>query len=100
MDSASALRRARRRAGATQRGLAARAGVPQPAIARIERGSVVPRVDTLERLLRACGETLEAMPEIGIGIDRSRIAELLELSPAERLRVAVEEARNMQRLLS
>jgi len=50
MDAARTLRDARRRAHLTQRALASRSGIPQPAIARIERGTVVPRVDTLDRL--------------------------------------------------
>src|SRR5579864_5674600 len=62
-----ALRRARRRAGLTQRGLAARTGVAQPTIARIERGLDDPRVRTLSRLLQACGETLEVSPTLGVG---------------------------------
>lgn len=47
------LRTARERAGLTQRALAARSGVPQPHIARIESGQVVPKPETVDRLLRA-----------------------------------------------
>lgn len=46
---------ARRAAGLSQRQLAAVAGTSQAAIARYERGSVVPDVRTLARLLEACG---------------------------------------------
>jgi transcriptional regulator with XRE-family HTH domain len=92
MNSARLLREARRRAGMTQRDVARAAGVPQPAVARIERGHVVPRMNTLERLLRACGVTLEPATLLGEGIDRSTIRELLRLSPAERARLAVAEA--------
>ncbi|MGH9027963.1 MAG: helix-turn-helix domain-containing protein [Acidimicrobiia bacterium] len=95
MKSARLLREARRRAGVTQRQLARGAGVPQPTVARIERGHVVPRVDTLERLLRACGITLEPAALAGTGIDRSTIRELLRLSPAERARLAVAEANSL-----
>ena len=80
---------ARRRAGLTQRALAARAGIAQETIARIERGRIDPRVNTLDRLLEACGFGLESMPRLGIGIDRTQIDALLRLSPSERLAVAV-----------
>jgi len=83
------VRDARRRAGLTQRQLAAKAGIPQETIARIERGRVDPRVMTLDRLLEACGLGLESIPRLGIGIDRTQIRALLRLSPSERLAVAI-----------
>jgi predicted transcriptional regulator len=99
MDSARVLRQARRRAGLTQRGLAERARVPQSQIAKIESGAVVPRVDTLDRLLEACGEGLESLPRPGIGVDRTLARELLKLTPADRLRaVAVEAERASRRM--
>lgn len=88
---------ARRRRGLTQRALAHDSGVPQASIARIERGTVVPRADTLERLLRACGLTLAALPADG-GIDRSAIRERLAMTPAERGRLGVQEANAMRTL--
>jgi hypothetical protein len=69
-------------------------------VARIESGVVVPRVDTLDRLLAVCGLALAGVPRPGAGLDRTPIRELLELSPRERLRVAAREARNLQRLLA
>ena len=99
MDPGGTLRLARRRRGLTQRQLAASSGVPQSAIARIESGSVTPRIDSLERLLRFCGETLEARPVRGIGVDRSLIREMLSLSPTERLQAASTEANNLARLI-
>lgn len=83
------VRYARRRAGLTQRALSAKAGIPQETIARIERGRVDPRVGTLDRLLEACEYGLEALPRLGIGIDRSQIHALLRLTPEHRLGVAV-----------
>ncbi len=83
------VREARQRSGLTQRALAAKAGIPQETIARIERGRVDPRVGTLDRLLEACGCGLESMPRLGIGIDRTQIFELLKLTPSERLGVAI-----------
>jgi transcriptional regulator with XRE-family HTH domain len=83
------VRDARRRASLTQRQLSAKAGIPQETIARIERGRVDPRVKTLDRLLEACGYGLESMPRLGIGIDRTQIRALLELTPSERLARAI-----------
>lgn len=98
MEAATALKTARSQAGLSQRALARRAGVPQPAIARIEQGRVTPRVDTLDHLLRACGADLTLTTKQGSGIDRSVIRRLLELSPRQRLDLAVDEATNLQRL--
>ena len=89
------VRYARRRAGLTQRQLAAKAGIPQESIARIERGRVDPRVGTLDRLLEACEFGLEAMPRLGIGIDRTQFVSLLRASPAERLAVGIDDDRTM-----
>jgi transcriptional regulator with XRE-family HTH domain len=98
MDSARVLRQARRRAGLTQRQLAEEAEVPQSVVARIESGAVVPRVDTLDRLLAAAGEGLESMPRPGRGLDRTGYRELLWVEPAERLRRAEAAAASLQRL--
>jgi transcriptional regulator with XRE-family HTH domain len=87
------VRYARRRSGLTQRQLAAKSGIPQESIARIERGRVDPRVGTLDRLLEACDYGLEALPRLGIGIDRPQIRERLALTPAQRLERAAEEDR-------
>lgn len=99
MNTATTLRNARRAAGLSQRELASRARVAQPAVARIEAGGVVPRVDTLEHLLRACGHTLEVARRVGAGVDRSVIKQLLKLTPRQRLDLAVTEANNLDRLL-
>jgi predicted transcriptional regulator len=98
MNAARSLRQARRRAGLTQRDLAQRTGVAQPTIARIEGGHEVPQVDTLERLLRACGESLEVLPAAGAGVDRSSIRALLARTPAERIASLAEEAPTLERL--
>ena len=95
MNAARALLQARRRARLTQRQLAATTGVAQPTIARIERGLEMPRVDTLDRLLRACGDTLEAVPLAGVGIDRTVINQLLRLTPAERIELSAQEAETL-----
>ena len=99
MDPGTTLRTARRKAGLSQRDLAARVHVPQPSVARIESGAVMPRVDTLDRLLAACGARLEVAEASGSGIDLTTIDAMLELTPTERLRLAAAEARNLDRLL-
>lgn len=83
------LTNARKRANLTQRQLAARTGIPQETIARIERGRSDPRIGTLDRLLEGCGYGLESMPRLGIGVDRTQIRELLKLTPSERLALAI-----------
>jgi transcriptional regulator with XRE-family HTH domain len=89
------VRYARRRASMTQRQLAAKSGMPQETIARIERGRVDPRVGTLDRLLEACEFGLEVMPRLGIGIDRPQIRERLDLAPGARLARAIAEDQAM-----
>ena len=98
MRAGPSLRRARRRAGFSQRALATRTGIAQPTIARIERGQDDPRLGTLSRLLRACHESIEAVPVIGSDIDRTEIRVLLELTPAQRLASLVDEAPTLDRL--
>jgi predicted transcriptional regulator len=98
MDAAGALKRARRRAALTQRALAARTGVAQPTVARIETGTEVPRVDTLAVLLRACGEELEPVPLRGLGVDRTQIRALLQMTPRQRLQAAARDAAGLHRL--
>lgn len=88
------LRHSRKRAGLTQRQLAAKVGIPQETIARIESGRVDPRVGTLDRLLEGCGFGLEHLPRLGIGIDRTVINALLDLSPSERLALAIDNDRH------
>lgn len=83
----TALHKMRLDAGLSQRDLARRAGTSQPAIARYERGIATPSWETLQRLATACGRWLE----IDAGVipephDIELAQELLELTPAERLR--------------
>jgi transcriptional regulator with XRE-family HTH domain len=60
--AATLLRSARRSAHLTQRDLADRAGVPQPAIADVESTKRDTKVQTLGTLLRATGQRLAALP--------------------------------------
>jgi transcriptional regulator with XRE-family HTH domain len=81
------LREARQRADLTQRELARTTGVPQPAISRIERDHVSPRLDTLDVLLRGCGLALDLVERPGLGVDRTLIRERLRLSIIDRARL-------------
>ena len=79
----------------TQRDLAVASGVPQPSIARIERGTSLPRIDTLERLLRAAGQELTTERRLGEGVDRSTIRELLRMTPEQRGHLASSAGQNL-----
>lgn len=87
---------ARRRAGLSQRELSHRTGVPQPAIARIERGRVSPTVATLDRLLAGTGHAIDVATRIGEGVDRSLIQAALALTPEQRVVAAGTAGRNLQ----
>jgi transcriptional regulator with XRE-family HTH domain len=100
VDTATWVNQARRAAGLTQRELARRSGVPQSAVARIERGQQVPRADTLGRLLGACGFELRLGPKRGGGVDRSLIQRWLSVPPAQRAEWGAAYGRLGQRLRS
>jgi predicted nucleotidyltransferase/DNA-binding XRE family transcriptional regulator len=87
MDAAKLLRDARQRADISQAMLAVEAGTSQSAIARYETSVAQPSLNTLERLLAACGDRLElrAVPASGrAGVNgsvvRLRRRELLEVA--------------------
>ncbi len=100
MEAKSTLREARTAARLSQRRLAALSRVPQSAIARIESGRVIPRIDTLARLIGACGWTMTAGPRPGFGVDRTLIRMLLALTPDERVVWATESSKNVASLLA
>lgn len=54
--------RARKENNLSQRDLSEKSGIKQPAIARIEKGHLSPRVETLMRLLYSMGYTLKVVP--------------------------------------
>ena len=60
MDAAATLRGARLRAGLSLRALARRADTSHATVRAYETGAKVPRVDTLDRLVRAAGFALDA----------------------------------------
>lgn len=92
------IRDARREAGLTQAQLAAALGVSQSAIAKLEREGCNPKVETLDRVLRATGHRLQliapawgsAAGRPGPSIDVGLVDRHLALTPAERL-VALEQ---------
>lgn len=79
------LATARRRVGMSQRRLAEVAGVPQSTVGRIEAGLVEPRIETMDRLLRSCGDMLDNVARLGEGVDMTQIRGNLARSPDERL---------------
>lgn len=85
MILSSIVREARRRAGLTQTKLAARAGVPQSTVSRIESGARTPSTAMVERLVAAAGY------EIRIGLGEpdpgtvSLFERTLQRTPAQRL---------------
>lgn len=68
--AAELIREARQAAGLTMAELAERAGSSKPTISRYENGLVDPGVETLNRLLHACGRELRAHPT---GLPSSRV---------------------------
>ncbi len=62
MSTAQLIRQARRASSLTQRSLASRAGITQPAIADMERSAHDTRASTLSQLLNAAGYGLFTLP--------------------------------------
>lgn len=85
------VRWARRRAGLSQQELAKATGMPQPSIARIERGAVSPRATSLIALLRATGHELAVQP-LRTGTDTAAIEQTLALQVPARTRRALGQA--------
>jgi transcriptional regulator with XRE-family HTH domain len=91
MVSGDLLREARLRAGLTQAALAQRAGMARSQVSRYERADVLPSLETLRRLIRCCDL------ELGVRLfnadledhDATLIAQLLPLTPEERVERAV-----------
>jgi hypothetical protein len=59
VDPSSLIKEARSRAGLTQARLASAAGTSQPTLAAYESGAKSPSVRTLDRIVRACGASLD-----------------------------------------
>jgi transcriptional regulator with XRE-family HTH domain len=99
VSAGSLLRTARLDARLTQSQLAARLGITQPAVARLERAGANPTVATLDKALRAIGRRLTSEPAPA-EVDETQIAERLRLTPAERLAVFATSQRNLARLVA
>jgi transcriptional regulator with XRE-family HTH domain len=87
MDAATTLRSARTRAGLGLRALARRADTSHATLRAYETGAKVPRVDTLDRLVRAAGFELAVdlgagVPEEGAAARAVELVEALELAAA------------------
>jgi transcriptional regulator with XRE-family HTH domain len=90
MDAATWVRQARRSAGRSQRELAEWTRLPQPTIARIERGQQIPRVDTFVRLMTAAGFSIRIEPtNPDGGVDRGQIERWIALPTSERVRRSI-----------
>jgi transcriptional regulator with XRE-family HTH domain len=88
------VRDARIAAGFSQRALAERAGTSQSAVARYESGAATPSWETLQRLVSACGQRLRLSTEtVADTHDIELAAQLLELTPLQRLRALPRYAR-------
>jgi transcriptional regulator with XRE-family HTH domain len=85
LDAGRLIREARELAGLSQAELAARIGTKQPVISRWERGLESPRVDTLARLLQACGFEADLVFRRHDDVDRTQIVGALAQSPDQRL---------------
>lgn len=72
----------------TQHDLATAIGMPQPSIARIERGTVIPRTSTLVAILEATGHVLSVEPS-GPTIDRQALRRRLARSVTMRTQDAL-----------
>jgi transcriptional regulator with XRE-family HTH domain len=95
MTTGTLIRQARMRAGLSQVELSARSGKDRAQIARWERDVVVPSLETLRQLLRACGFDLELalVPfEPDSGHD-ARLRTRLGRTPQERLQAMLRERR-------
>lgn len=79
------IRAARHRAGITQKELARRLGTTQSVVARWESGRVSPTVETLSRVVRACGLDLVISLRPTDDHDLGLALESQRLTPEQRL---------------
>ena len=97
MVSGDLLREARLRAGLTQAELAERAGTARSQISRYERGDVLPSLETLRRLVGACGLELGfRLFNADVGEhDATLIAQTRPLTPEQRVDRAIRAVRHI-----
>jgi transcriptional regulator with XRE-family HTH domain len=94
LASGRLIREARQLAGLTQGELARRLGTTQSAISNWERGHDTPRVETLARIVEACGFVADVTFRRQDDVDRAQLRENLAMTPAQRL----ESVRNVSQL--
>lgn len=85
MKGGTIIREARRRAGRTQAELARRLGTSQSVVARWESGRVSPSLETLTRVVRACGLELAISLRPADDHDLGLALENRRLTPEQRL---------------
>jgi len=98
MSSATIIRNARKRAGLTQAQLAERLAKSQSEIGRWERGEVQPSFETLQRVVAACGLELVAQTYNADDSYDAHVADMLRLTPGERVRESARQAEAFMRL--
>src|SRR4051794_23094713 len=91
MEVGVSVREARERHGLTQRQLAYRVLSTQQAISRIERGTVAPTVEMLERIAAALGEqvSIELRPR-AVPFEDAQLHARAQLPMAERLALSAD----------
>jgi transcriptional regulator with XRE-family HTH domain len=94
LGSDDLIREARRLGSITQAELARRLGTSQSAVSNWERGRDTPRVDTLARILEACGFEADMTFRRLDDVDRAQLRQNLAMAPAARLA----SVRNVSRL--
>jgi transcriptional regulator with XRE-family HTH domain len=96
MTSGTLIRQARLRAGLSQVELAERSGKYRAQIARWERDSVTPSLETLREVLQACAFDLELRLVLYEPLDpreETELREELRRTPQERLQAMLERRR-------
>lgn len=84
----------------TQAQLAARAGLTQSAIARLERGRANPTIATLDNVIAATGHRLALAAEPRrASFDEDQLLERLAMTPAQRLANFTASSRNLGRMV-
>ena len=102
MSPSSLVREARTASGLTQSALAARMGLPQSVVARLERPGSNPTWDTVARALAATGHelNLRKLRASAQGLDLGQLRVRLGLTPAERLRLFQDSHENLGQLVA
>jgi transcriptional regulator with XRE-family HTH domain len=81
----------------TQAELASRAGLSQPAIARLERGGSNPTIATLANVIAAAGHRLTLSAAVHRpSFDEGQLRERLAMTPAQRLANFTASSRNLR----